>query len=473
MLNSRPSSKVAFVTLVLLGAAAPSAACSDRDDVALGDERVGGPDAAPDIDAGVDVVEPNTDASAFSGQVTCKEGIPCVTALSASGGSHVCALLSDKTMRCWGGNARGQLGVASASHGDAGVAADGGASVGPHSAKPVAVPGLPNVTQVSVSGILGTTCARLEDGAVMCWGSNAQGQLGLDADVVTADEAAHPTPLRVQGLPAASRVDLAGAFACAVGARSTETDEGAGMYCWGNNSAFQLGRGELPLAVGVIGPVGLRFRRVVAGGGTKRVAFAIRDNGELLSWGGSEWTSSGYDIRRDALGRETSFSPDGDPMEIPGLEDVTKVVAGDQHACAIAKGTVHCWGANPSGAVGNSAHVDVFAPYPVTLIGAGSIREVAASSKTTCVTDDVGAAFCWGDNADGQLGGGDAELTFKPVRVTASLGARVVQIATMDRATCALLEDGTVSCWGSNAEGQLGIGVRDDLPHHEAQTVVF
>lgn len=472
MSSTSSSSKVAFVTLVALAAAAASAACSDRDDVVLGDAQDGGADAAAVVDAGA--AEPDADASAFSGEVTCK-ATPCVTALSASGGSHVCALLSDKTMRCWGGNAHGQLGVAPASLGDAGAASaeDGGAPVGPHSAKPVIVPGLANVTQMSVSGILGTTCARLEDGAVMCWGGNAQGQLGLDADVVIADETAHPTPSRVQGLPAASRVDLAGSFACAVGERSKETDEGAGMYCWGNNSALQLGRGELPLAVGVVGPVGLRFRRVVAGGGTKRVAFAIRDSGELLSWGGSEWTTSVYETWRDALGRETSFSPDGDPMEIPGLADVTKVVAGDQHACAIAKGVVHCWGANPSGAVGNSARADVFAPYPVTLIGAGSIREVAASSKTTCVRDDLGAAFCWGDNADGQLGGGDAEFTFKPVRVKASLGARVVQIATMDRATCALVEDGTVSCWGSNAEGQLGIGVSDDLPHHEPQAVAF
>ena len=425
-------------------------------------------------DAGV-VDDGSAPAPAFSGEVTCKVS-PCVTALSARGGSHVCALLSDKSVRCWGSNSSGQLGVETPLAGDAG-AGDGGAAFWPYSGKPVAVANLADVTQISVSGGSGgTSCARVSDGSVMCWGANTFAQLGLDAERATPDADAHPSAARVQGLPRASRVDVAGASACAVGELGPE-GEGGGMYCWGANSVLQLGRGYLPRQNGVAGPVSLRYHRTVAGAGTTRVSFALRDDGDVLSWGGGDWNVTNA-AQRDALGRETSFSPDGDPREIPGLHQVTRLVAGDAHACALSQGTVYCWGKNATGAVGNSTKLDALAPSPVALMGAASIRDVAASNVTTCAVDERGRANCWGDNTSGQLGGGDAEPTLVPVVVEGLKSevlkdARVVQIATMDQATCALLEDGSVQCWGSNALGQLGIGTKDDLSHYGPQTVAF
>ncbi len=467
----RLSSMTRRLALVLLAPGVLCVACdgTERDLGLSGGD--GGSDAAIAIDAGGDD-GPSADASTFSGQVTCNVA-PCVTALSAKGGSHICALLADKTVRCWGGNSSGELGAETVPNGDAGLG-DGGA-VGAHSPKPVRVANVENATQISVSGSSRTSCGRIEDGSVMCWGSNTHAQLGLDTDRALPDTDPHPHASRVQGLPFASRVDLAGAFACAIGEPSENGSEGGSMHCWGENSVLQLGRGYSPTRNGVVGPVALRFRRALAGSGTMRVAFAIADSGELLSWGGSEWETTGsfgLPPQRDALGRETSFSPDGDPRAIPGLAHVSRIAAGEQHACAISRGNAYCWGQNATGAVGNSSRADVFAPYLVTVLGAGELADVAASNKTTCVTSREGRAYCWGDNADGQLGDGSADFTFNPARVE-GLNARVVQMAPMDRATCALLEDGSVRCWGSNAEGQLGIGVRDDLPHYSPQSVVF
>ncbi|MBX3196737.1 MAG: hypothetical protein KF850_31565 [Labilithrix sp.] len=462
-------SRTTGIVALLLGAGVFCGACSDSDRELGHVEGDAGNDPAPTVDAGP-ADGSSQDPPDSSVQLACKV-TPCVTALSAKGGSHVCALLADATVRCWGSNASGQLGAETPADGDAGDAGDAGAG-GPYSARPVRVANVANATQISVSGV-GTSCARLEDGAVMCWGANTHGQLARSADRVVADTEAHPRASRVEGLPFASRVDVGGAFACAVGELGTN-GTGGSMHCWGDNSVLQLGRGYTPIESGVVGAVGLRFRRVLSGAGTMRVGFAVRDNGALLSWGGADWNDGSFGMPgvKDALARETSFSPDGDPLEIPGLSDVASVVAGSSHACAVSRGDVYCWGQNSTGAVGNSNKSDVFAPYQVTILGAGAVEDVAASDLTTCARTREGRAYCWGDNESGQLGAGNADVVFKPVAV-GGLVARVVQIAAMDRATCALLEDGSVQCWGSNAEGQLGIGARDDLPHHKPELVVF
>ena len=479
ILHTSPASTARCAALIaLLSAGVLSAACSDGKDVTVRviDDGGGAADSALDAGEGAGEGEGDAgvegDASAhapeFSGEVTCTVS-PCVTALSARGGSHICALLSDKTVRCWGSNSSGQLGAETPLTDDAG-AGGGGASGGPYSGKPVAVANLADVTQISVSGGSGgTSCARVSDGSVMCWGSNTFGQLGMGADRVIAEAGAQAVELGVDGgVAGLDGVDLDGA----VGELGPD-GEGSSMFCWGGNSVLQLGRGYLPRQNGVAGPVNLRYHRVLAGAGTTRVGFALGDDGDVLSWGGAEWNVTDA-TKRDALARETSFSPDGDPREIPRLHHVTRIVAGDGHACALSQGTVYCWGRNTTGAVGNSSRLDVFAPFPVALMGARSIREMAVSNLTTCAADERGRAYCWGDNTSGQLGSGDAEPTLLPVAVEGlKKDARVVQLAAMDKATCALLEDGSVQCWGSNALGQLGIGTKDDLPHHAPQTVVF
>lgn len=85
-------------------------------------------------------------------------GLEGVVAL-AVGNDHVCALLDDGEVRCWGDNDKGKLG-------------DG---TGVDSSLPV---------QVDIEGVLAIdsegshTCALLESGKIACWGWNASGQLG-------------------------------------------------------------------------------------------------------------------------------------------------------------------------------------------------------------------------------------------------------------------------------------------------------
>jgi alpha-tubulin suppressor-like RCC1 family protein len=88
--------------------------------------------------------------------------------------------------------------------------------------------------------------------------------------------------------------------------------------------------------------------------------------------------------------------------------------------------------------------------------------EVAAGGSHTCALLDDGSVRCWGDNGFAQLGQGDPELLGGPLTPTrlpaVNLGARAVQLSAGELHTCALLDDATVRCWGVNVDGQLGTG---------------
>ncbi|MFH0820001.1 MAG: hypothetical protein V1892_03140 [bacterium] len=90
-----------------------------------------------------------------------------IAVTTSAGGYHTCALLEDKTVKCWGENGFGQLGL--------------GNTNSPQ-LNPVSVPNLSNVKAVAVGFF--HTCALLEDKTVKCWGENYYGQVG-DGTTVT------------------------------------------------------------------------------------------------------------------------------------------------------------------------------------------------------------------------------------------------------------------------------------------------
>jgi hypothetical protein len=86
---------------------------------------------------------------------------------------------------------------------------------------------------------------------------------------------------------------------------------------------------------------------------------------------------------------------------------------------------------------------------------------VSAGGNHTCVVRSNGSVSCWGDNSHGQLGvGTNAANALLPVRVSSLSNA--VAIAAGFAHTCAVLSDGTVWCWGQNQSGQLGNGTTTD-----------
>ncbi len=91
-----------------------------------------------------------------------------------------------------------------------------------------------------------------------------------------------------------------------------------------------------------------------------------------------------------------------------------------------------------------------------TLSGLAYGQLVSGVGFHTCSRINDGSVRCWGSNSDGQLGDGTTSNRNTPVAVTGLTG--VTQVAAGGFHSCALVSGGTVRCWGSNTDGQLGDG---------------
>jgi alpha-tubulin suppressor-like RCC1 family protein len=84
-----------------------------------------------------------------------------------------------------------------------------------------------------------------------------------------------------------------------------------------------------------------------------------------------------------------------------------------------------------------------------------------------------GTVRCWGNNANGQLGDGSATNRALPVMVKNPAGngtlTKVTQISIRGVSSCARPSDGTARCWGNNANGQLGDGTTTGGPPRRRQ----
>src|ERR1039457_593937 len=99
------------------------------------------------------------------------------------------------------------------------------------------------------------------------------------------------------------------------------------------------------------------------------------------------------------------------------------ITAGSFHSCAIESGKAYCWGDNGSGQLGNGSTVGSSVPVAVDTSGvlAGQVlTPITAGEYDTCGPDASGAAYCWGYNADGELGDGKAGDSSVPVAVDTS-----------------------------------------------------
>jgi alpha-tubulin suppressor-like RCC1 family protein len=186
-----------------------------------------------------------------------------------------------------------------------------------------------------------------------------------------------------------------------------------------------------------------KFKTVAAGA---YHTCALRPAGNVVCWG------LNYDSQLGTGNINLSMGP------VQNITNAIAIAAGGYHTCAlIVDGTVQCWGNNNFGQVGVETFGADVDP-PITVGGITEALAVTAGGYHTCVVKAGGSASCWGYNADGQLGA-NARIDHTPTPVTVPTTGLTRMIAAGGFHTCAIVAaDSTVTCWGRNSDGQLGVG---------------
>jgi len=159
---------------------------------------------------------------------------------------------------------------------------------------------------------------------------------------------------------------------------------------------------------------------------------------------------------------------------VAGLSNVTAITAGFDHTCALlGTGAVKCWGRNTNGQLGDGTTIDHHLPVTVDATDLGAATQVAAGGNHTCaVKSGSGGSYCWGSNNHGQLGNNRTTDSRVPAFVLSFLPFQQLSLGAEYSCGFGVRLDGTqaVFCWGLNAEGQLGTG--DLVDSHQPTTVL-
>ena len=100
---------------------------------------------------------------------------------------------------------------------------------------------------------------------------------------------------------------------------------------------------------------------------------------------------------------------------------------------------------------------------PVQVLGLTDPVRLFAGDEHNCALLQDESLWCWGSNYAGELG--DGTMTNRHVPIEAAvLGGGVVSASPGDAYTCAIKNDGSLWCWGLNDNGALGNGTLEDSP---------
>jgi alpha-tubulin suppressor-like RCC1 family protein len=345
----------------------------------------------------------------------------------AAGLSNTCAVTSTGQVRCWGQNGNGQLGRGT----DTALFKSNvplNAFRIPSGAKYIAVGG------AHVCAVVGKVVA--------CWGSNAFSQFGNGS---TANSS---VPIVVKQMPAGN---IAGITA---GNQTTCASIDRKGYCWGENHGLQGGSANdqtilQPKLVADLPMLPAEGDHPIVAGKAHSCASTVSG---FYCWGNNS---------SNRLGRASAPSMTHTPQSVllGGTSSGTDLALGESHACGIVSGRLSCWGSNIFGELGNggSQLSSDGAVSPTDMMS--GVDSVCAGLGHTCVVKN-NRVWCSGDNSQGQSGLTIANTkVFAQPQQTENLDAR--QVACGYLHTCALLNDNSIKCWGSNTDGQLGDGTTD------------
>lgn len=430
-----------------------------------------------------------------------------------AGAFQTCIINEVGAAVCWGRNSSGQLGVGNASAQTktpkAMAAINFGANV--------------KVRKLAVGDA--HTCALVDEasstGSVVCWGSNANGRLGLGKTVASTtsplDSSGKLNAINF-GLDASSdkeeAVDIAAGFE-----HSCALLKSGNMKCWGGNSSGQLGIDSNQSVGTTLASVGDSMKTVNMGGrniasvnGIKGISAgaghscAILENGASMCWGDNFYGQLGQGNDEEKIGNQSSDMSSLAPINFgKGFEANQIQASSGAFTCALStSGDVKCFGKtvadesssqpffgvlgscwarqlqnttavscasntsmNPTNALGYLAS-DMGDRLTKVDLGSLKAEQLSLGSSFSCALMSDKSVKCWGSNDNGQLGIGSrlpigAGAQDMGANLKTAIGAGLaVQVVTGYEHSCAVLTDNTMKCWGAGVEnvtGLLSLGV--------------
>ena len=309
-------------------------------------------------------------------------------------------------------------------------------------------------TEATISAGAYNTCAILDNslytGTASCWGDGWTNALANGGTTSTSV----PTETDDFGLRSPVSISVGYQHGCAI------LDDGS-VSCWGTGNVGQIGNG-----LGGQGGSDPSLTRLspepTSGFGQGRTAVAISagsehtcailDTGEISCWGyGSEGRlGHGSTSSKNVPTETVSFSP----------FKALAISAGYAHTCAIVEGgDVFCWGKNNYGQLGDGTTTNRNTPTITQTLPAAAVA-ISAGSDHTCAILDNGEVSCWGRNQNGQLGDGNEGIDSTSPIPTDTLGTNreAIAISAGQDHTCVIRDLGDVYCWGISTSGILGNG---------------
>ena len=213
------------------------------------------------------------------------------------------------------------------------------------------------------------------------------------------------------------------------------------VKCWGHNDYAQVGDFSDFGTHWYPTPIdlGAPGRKPLSIESTLHYTCVILDDRSVTCWGDNSYGQLGPPIAKRRS-----------PSLVSNLGPVSAIAVGGHHTCAILEdGSLKCWGRNFYGQLGNSLNFNAN-PNP-TLVDLGAGRKAVAVSLGeyhSCAILDDGSLKCWGLNNFGQKGDGKRDNR-SPVPTTVDFGGQsVVAISLGKENSCAILDDESVKCWG-------------------------
>lgn len=375
-----------------------------------------------------------------------------------------CAVHNEGSVKCWGTSVYGQLGNASTA-----TIGDGATEIGGANAFIDLGTGR---TATAIAVGLNHVCALLDNATVKCWGRGLYGQLGKgNASNLgnTANEMGdNLTAINLGAGRTATAIYAFGNSSCAKLDNLT-------VKCWGRNDRGQMGIGDILGNNAALGddinemgdnlaPLDLGTGRTATKlvGGISHIC-ALLDNATVKCWGRSNKGQLGKD-NANTLGdgpnemgdNLTAININGNSG---GARTATDIAGGNEYNCVIRdNASVICWGRGGSGELGNGALNDIgngagemAAISSINMnTGFATPTNVYATRRTTCAKDNANMFKCWGYNAEGQLLVGNTTDTDAPPTAALNIGTGLVisKFSAVRYTFCALFSNDRIKCWG-------------------------